>query len=188
MWNFSSRKWHFYLQSLNSWRSRGWTNSGLTVSNHQNNSAMNTIMLCCTKSTEDILKCVNRLINNSMSLETNKSYFYLLETNAVLVPWAPVGSRACPLSSGRNFCSGTHWQTLWVTGCCTGYQRWMELPSNKYLIKQKRSVRDTAQWPEGYKCHTNWTGAVVLKIVTHVDIRVNAWNHSIPSSFMRFGQ
>lgn len=44
----SSRGRH--LQSLNSWRSRGWTNSGLTVSNHQNSSAMNTITLCCTGS------------------------------------------------------------------------------------------------------------------------------------------
>jgi len=35
-----------HLPSLNSWRSLGWTNSGLTVSNHQKSSAMNTITLC----------------------------------------------------------------------------------------------------------------------------------------------
>lgn len=45
-----------HLPSLNSWRSLGWTNSGLTVSNHQKSSAMNTITLCCKRSTKNMLK------------------------------------------------------------------------------------------------------------------------------------
>lgn len=49
-----------YLQSLTSWRSRGWTNSGLTVSNHQNSSAMNTITLCCTGSKNTHFKKCNQ--------------------------------------------------------------------------------------------------------------------------------
>ena len=46
------------LPSLNSWRSLGWTNSGLMVSNHQKSSAMNTITLCYIKSIRhSIIKC-----------------------------------------------------------------------------------------------------------------------------------
>lgn len=66
IWTFTSRVQRLDLQSLNSWRSRGWTNSGLTVSNHQNSSAMNTITLCCKRSKNTHLKNVIRMIEYSV--------------------------------------------------------------------------------------------------------------------------
>lgn len=40
--------------SLNSCRSLGFTKSGLTVSNHQKSSAMNTIKFCCVRNSEQV--------------------------------------------------------------------------------------------------------------------------------------
>lgn len=93
------------------------------------------------------------------------------------IPWAQAVSRACPLWSDKSFCSDTRWQTLWAAGCCTGYQRLKVLPLGKYLIGQaeNRSDKDTTQWPDGYKCHSDWTGTVshveATKIGSHMDIK-----------------
>lgn len=143
------------LPSLNSWRSLGWTNSGLTVSNHQKSSAMNTITLCCIESTRHPLKWLfdksvkqvkqwrqHRHQYDSWVSELHfRSRFWskMIIMTLFIIPWAQAASRACPLWSDRNFYSDTRWQTLWVDECCTSYLQWRGLPSGKYLVRQAES-------------------------------------------------
>lgn len=51
--------------SLNSCRSLGFTNSGLTVSNHQKSSAMNTIMFCCVRNSKGVKTTAGESLSRS---------------------------------------------------------------------------------------------------------------------------